>query len=649
MKATHHHAILATMLFALATTSHAVTRDDLLGEYYVEGNFQYIGNRNWYYAYNINRLEAGEGDNEIIFSDYTIFYNSPRLVGYFDAENSQIHLPSGYFDTWDEDPDIEMWMYPVSTTDSINYTVQEGDICLDVDPVTGEISSHQLWAGFHYRAGQGGTAEGLLSAYNVLRSLKYTKYTGNGTTSYYRRENGDTYHYAQSVYSTLRGDTLCIDYRIAQYGQMLFVIDPATKTAHSVEGIACQLYGDDVYIGTFWGSPGIVGRITGEGNNILEIPGWNYGIDNYSYTDDFYNERITTPFDLLAGTVSDIPEAERITRDDLLGSYFMRYRYCVDSLKWRTSASSVDITTGEGTNDLCLSRFANDKYPVGGYFDPERQSIFVEKQKVWADSVDYYLESFSLVNGRSYVPTIANLVLRRDVTTGNYNHSGTWGVGRYTLDSLGIDPEYLDSPRLYHQFSWLCQDITLVPANTKVNETWTKHRADGSYSEGYTYNAASRLSGDTLYIDNYFDYGQNAAFIINRSERTVSAINQVINVLEDSAAYYLMADLNGNTTVVGTIGGDDNTTVRFTNFSMLRVSEGERTLSDDVIAEATIVLPFSLLTADDVTAIEGITMPTAAKPRTTYYNLQGLRVKAPEHGVFIEHTAGAKAKKVRLK
>jgi hypothetical protein len=110
--------ILATMLFALATTSHAVTRDDLLGEYYVEGNFQYIGDRNWYYAYNINRLEAGEGDNEIIFSDYTIFYNSPRLVGYFDAENSQIHLPSGYFDTWDEDPDIEMWIYPPRLTAS---------------------------------------------------------------------------------------------------------------------------------------------------------------------------------------------------------------------------------------------------------------------------------------------------------------------------------------------------------------------------------------------------------------------------------------------------------------------------------------------------------------------------------------------------
>jgi hypothetical protein len=120
-------------------------------------------------------------------------------------------------------------------------------------------------------------------------------------------------------------------------------------------------------------------------------------------------------------------------------------------------------------------------------------------------------------------------------------------------------------------------------------------------------------------------------------------------VLEDSAAYYLMADLNGNTTVVGTIGGDDNTTVRFTNFGMLRVSEGERTLSDDIITEATIVLPFSLFSADDVTAIEGITMPTAAKTRTTYYNLQGMRVNAPEHGVFIEHTAGAKAKTVRLK
>jgi hypothetical protein len=483
--------------------------------------------------------------------------------------------------------------------------------------------------------------------YYITPSLSYTKYIGNTVTSFYQRYDGDDYLLNRDVYSSLHGDTLCIDYRTNYYGQMQFIIDPATKSATSVQNVIGQVDSTLYYLCDYFGEDGTVGRITGEGNNILELSAWNY-IDNSGifFNYNICNERIVTPFNLLAGTVSDIPESDRITRDDLLGSYFMRYRYCVDSLKWRTSASSVDITAGDGTNDIRLSRFADDKYPVGGYFDPERQSIFIEKQKAWTDSADYYVESFRNVDEHCYVPTIADIVLHRDVATGSYNMNGAWGVGRYKLNAEGKELDFIDRQDRYHLFPRLCQDITLVPANTKVNETWTKHRADGSYSEGYTYNAASRLSGDTLYIDNYFDYGQNAAFIINRSERTVSAINQVINVLEDSAAYYLMADLNGNTTVVGTIGGDDNTTVRFTNFGMLRVSEGERTLSDDIIAEATIVLPFSLLSADDVTAIEGITMPSAAKPRTTYYNLQGMRVKAPEHGVFIEHTAGAKAKTV---
>jgi hypothetical protein len=56
-----------------------------------------------------------------------------------------------------------------------------------------------------------------------------------------------------------------------------------------------------------------------------------------------------------------------------------------------------------------------------------------------------------------------------------------------------------------------------------------------------------------------------------------------------------MADLNGNNTVVGAIVGDGNNIIRFTNFSMLRVSGDKKELSDEIVNEATIVTPFNLL------------------------------------------------------
>jgi hypothetical protein len=287
--------------------------------------------------------------------------------------------------------------------------------------------------------------------------------------------------------------------------------------------------------------------------------------------------------------------ASALTRDNILGSYFMRYRFCVENQQWRTSASSVDITAGKGDNEIQLTRFANDQYPAGGYFDPATLSIVINKQKVNADNVDYYLESFSAVKGNAYEPTDADIVLSRDEATGIYSLKGVWGVGRYTANTRGEKSGYLDTPSKYQEFSWLCQDITLVPANTKVSEKWTKHRAGSAYTEGYTYNAASRVKGDTIYIDNYFDYGQNAAFVINRDKGIVTAVNQVVNVQEDSKSYYVMADLNGNNTVVGAIVGDGNNIIRFTNFSMLRVSGDKKELSDEIVNEATIVTPFNLL------------------------------------------------------
>jgi hypothetical protein len=101
----------------------------------------------------------------------------------------------------------------------------------------------------------------------------------------------------------------------------------------------------------------------------------------------------------------------------------------------------------------------------------------------------------------------------------------------------------------------------------------------------------------------------------------------------------MMCTLDGNTTVVGTITGENGNVIELPDWTY---TDGEN-ISSAVVSGTKITTPFNLLTDS---SINSIYVDNSNAP-VEYFNIQGMRVANPTSGLLIKRQ-GSKSEKVVL-
>jgi hypothetical protein len=323
---------------------------------------------------------------------------------------------------------------------------------------------------------------------------------------------------------------------------------------------------------------------------------------------------------------------DEVTIDDVIGSYYDLYYYYDNDSFDNTYITALNISKGEGENELIIENIWDEGYTVTATFEPSMGAIFIPKQKIAASTgYDVYIQAYDFDSAGSVSLLDDDITLFYDESDGSLMSFDYWGLVTYTT---GKEPTDENAQGFYDY----CVYHICIPTNGTSTYTYTT----GDKQYNITENVACELEEDTLSVENFGGEGLIVTFTIDKEAKTATATAQAPSMTDNgdgTYVRYMMCTLDGNTTVVGTITGENGNVIELPDWTY---TDGEN-ISSVVCSGTKITTPFNLLTDS---SINSIYVDNSNAP-VEYFNIQGMRVANPTSGLLIKRQ-GSKSEKVVL-
>lgn len=294
----------------------------------------------------------------------------------------------------------------------------------------------------------------------------------------------------------------------------------------------------------------------------------------------------------------------------------------------------MEISRGEGENEVVLTGFWDGDYEVTGTYDEETQSITIPAQVFFTDyGFAYALQCYDIDDDDNVSLIEDPMTLYFDASDNTLMSFDYWGITIYEEDAE------LTEDNCYGFLDY-CMMMVCAPTNGTVSYTYY----DEEYEEEYDMedNVACALEGNTLSVENFGGEGMVVEFTIDTEAKTATASNQYVYYEQDDTGTlypYFMANAASTTEVVGSITGDNNNIISIEEWFILVDDELYGPYLNTVITT-----PFDLLSGSGVGSIS---VDNENAP-VEYFNMQGVKVSAPEQGIYIMRQ-GTKTSKVVVK
>jgi hypothetical protein len=323
---------------------------------------------------------------------------------------------------------------------------------------------------------------------------------------------------------------------------------------------------------------------------------------------------------------------DEVSIDDVIGSYYDLYYYYDNDSFDNTYITALNISKGEGENELIIENIWDEGYTVTAAFDPTMGTVTIPKQKIGASTkYDIYIQTYDFDSEGNVSLLDDDITLFYDESDGSLMSVDYWGLVAYTS---GAEPTDENAQGFYDY----CVYHICIPTNGTSTYTYTY----GEKQYAITENVACELDEDTLSVENFGGEGLIVTFTIDKDAKTATATAQAPSMTDNgdgTYVRYMMCTLDGNTTVVGTITGEDNNVIELPDWTY---TDGE-SISSAVVSGTKITTPFNLLTDS---SIHSVYVDSNNAP-VEYFNIQGMRVVNPTRGLLIKRQ-GSKSEKVVL-